>query len=159
MKAWDVPKHPKLLEQRAGGCESIGATRRSVDKTYWSSAQLVSYPQRNLLEQRAGRSKTYWSSAQVELNMLEQRAGRFCNCLISKIFSAFLHPYPLNLKHIQEDSSWVVYPNPAVNSVAYLLAADNVSGLLPIPLREVNQPVSITRNRFSRPRARLLACI
>jgi hypothetical protein len=48
----------------------------------------------------------------------------------------------------------------AVSSwVAYLLAADNVSGLLPIPLREVNQPVSITRNRFSRPRARLLACI
>jgi len=78
MKAWDVPKHPKLLEQRAGGCESIGATRRSVNKTYWSSAQLVSYPQRNLLEQRAGRSKTYWSSAQVEhypqQNLLEQRA-------------------------------------------------------------------------------------
>src|SRR4029077_1948724 len=40
--------------------------------------------------------------------------------------------------------------------VAYLLAADNVSGPLPIPLREVNQPVSLTRNRFSR---RLLACI
>jgi hypothetical protein len=31
-------------------------------------------------------------------------------------------------------------------SVAYLLAADNVSGPLPIRLREVNQPVSITRN-------------
>jgi len=30
--------------------------------------------------------------------------------------------------------------------VAYLLAADNVSGPLPIRLREVNQPVSITRN-------------
>ena len=43
--------------------------------------------------------------------------------------------------------------------VAYLLAADNVSGPLPIPLREVNQPVSIPRNRFSRRRARLLACI
>ena len=46
-----------------------------------------------------------------------------------------------------------------VSEVAYLLAADNVSGLLPIPLRGVNQPVSITRNRCSRPRARLLACI
>ena len=44
-------------------------------------------------------------------------------------------------------------------SVAYLLAADNVSGPLPISLREVNQPVSITRNRFSRPRAHLLAYI
>ena len=76
-----------LLEQRVG--------------PYWSSAQLVSYPQRNLLEQRAGRSKTYWSSAQVEPNLLEQRAGRFCNCLIFNIFSGFLHPYPLNLKPIQ----------------------------------------------------------
>ena len=47
----------------------------------------------------------------------------------------------------------------SVPLVAYLLAADNVSGPLPIPLREVNQPVSIPRNRFSRPRARLLACI
>jgi len=79
MKAWDVPKHPNILEQRAGRAEYIGVTRRSVDKTYWSSAQLVSYPQRNLLEQRAGRSKTYWSSAQAEhypqKNLLEQRAG------------------------------------------------------------------------------------
>ncbi len=87
MKAWDVPKHPNLLEQRAGGGEYIGATRRSVDKAYWSSAQLVSYPQRSLLEQRAGWSKTYWSSAQVEPNILEQRAGRFYNCLIFNIFS------------------------------------------------------------------------
>jgi hypothetical protein len=47
----------------------------------------------------------------------------------------------------------------ATLTVAYLLAADNVSGPLPIPLREVNQPVSITRNQFSRPCARLLACI
>jgi hypothetical protein len=47
----------------------------------------------------------------------------------------------------------------ATRAVAYLLAADNVSGPLPIPLREVNQPVSLTRNRFSRRRARLLACI
>ena len=126
MKVWDVPKHPNLLELRAGGGEYIGATRRSVDKTCWSSAQLVSYPQRNLLEQRAGWSKTYWSSAQAEHcpqqnlleqragwsktywssaqvkpNILEQRAGRFCNCLIFNIFSGFLHPYPFNPKHIQ----------------------------------------------------------
>jgi len=53
------------LEQRAG--------------PYWSSAQLVSYAQQDLLEQRASRSGTYWSSAQVKTyiqqNLLEQRAG------------------------------------------------------------------------------------
>jgi len=43
--------------------------------------------------------------------------------------------------------------------VAYLLAADNVSGPLPISLREVKEPVIITRNRFSRPRPRLLTCM
>jgi hypothetical protein len=43
--------------------------------------------------------------------------------------------------------------------VAYLLAADIVSGPLPSRLREVNQPVIITRNRFSRPRPCPLACI
>ena len=42
--------------------------------------------------------------------------------------------------------------------VAYLLAADIVLGSLPIRLREVNQPVIITRNRCSRPRPRLLTC-
>src|SRR6516165_2762315 len=35
---------------------------------------------------------------------------------------------------------------------AYLHTADNVSGPLAIPLREVNQPVRSTRNRFSGPR-------
>jgi hypothetical protein len=35
--------------------------------------------------------------------------------------------------------------------VAYLLAADIVSGPLPIRLREVNQPVIITRNWCSSP--------
>jgi hypothetical protein len=44
-------------------------------------------------------------------------------------------------------------------AVAYLLAADNVSGPLPSRLREVNQPVIITRNGCSRPRPRLLPCI
>src|SRR5262249_57910831 len=34
--------------------------------------------------------------------------------------------------------------------VAYLLAADIVSGPLPSRLREAHQPVIITRNRFSR---------
>ena len=43
--------------------------------------------------------------------------------------------------------------------VAYLLTADIVSGPLPMRLREVNQPVIITRNRCSRPRPRLLTCI
>ena len=43
--------------------------------------------------------------------------------------------------------------------VAYLQAADIVSRPLPIRLRDVNQPVSITRNRFSRPHPRLLTCI
>jgi hypothetical protein len=43
--------------------------------------------------------------------------------------------------------------------VAYLLAADIVSGPLPIRLREVNQPVIITRNRCSRSRPRLLTCL
>src|SRR5499433_3193073 len=43
--------------------------------------------------------------------------------------------------------------------VAYLLAADIVSGPLPSRLREVNQPVIITRNRFSRPRPCPLVCI
>jgi len=45
------------------------------------------------------------------------------------------------------------------NRVAYLQAADIVSRPLPIRLRDVNQPVSITRNRFSRPHPRLLTCI
>jgi predicted ATPase len=43
--------------------------------------------------------------------------------------------------------------------VAYLLAADIVSGPLPIRLREINQPMINTRNRFSRPRPCLLTCI
>jgi hypothetical protein len=43
--------------------------------------------------------------------------------------------------------------------VAYLLAADIVSGPLPSRLREVTQPVRITRNQFSRPRPRLWACL
>ena len=43
--------------------------------------------------------------------------------------------------------------------VAYPLAADNVLGLLPCRLRGVNQPVIRTRNRFSRPRPALLACL
>jgi hypothetical protein len=43
--------------------------------------------------------------------------------------------------------------------VAYLLAADIVSGPLLIRLREVNPPVIITRNRCSRPRPRLVTCI
>src|SRR5262249_35442071 len=41
----------------------------------------------------------------------------------------------------------------------YLLAADIVSGPLPIRLREVNQPVIITQSRFSRPHPCPLACI
>jgi hypothetical protein len=44
-------------------------------------------------------------------------------------------------------------------TVAYLLAADIVSRPLPSRLRKVNQPVIITRNRFSRPRPCPLACI
>jgi hypothetical protein len=44
-------------------------------------------------------------------------------------------------------------------SVAYLLATDIFSGLLPIHLREVHQPVMITRNRCLRPRPRLLTCL
>ena len=44
-------------------------------------------------------------------------------------------------------------------AVAYLLAADIVSGPLPSRLREVNQPVIITRNRYSSPRPCPLACI
>jgi hypothetical protein len=47
----------------------------------------------------------------------------------------------------------------AVTKVAYPLAADNVLRLLPCRLRGVNQPVNRTRNRFSRPRPTLLACI
>ena len=43
--------------------------------------------------------------------------------------------------------------------VAYLLAADIVSGPLPIRLRELNQPVIIPQNRCSRPRPCPLACI
>ena len=49
-------------------------------------------------------------------------------------------------------------PNSVLRRVAYLLAADIVLGSLPIRLREVNQPVIITRNRCSRPRPRLLTC-
>ena len=49
--------------------------------------------------------------------------------------------------------------NGLAHAVAYLLAADNVSGPLPIRLREVKEPVISTRNRFSRPRPRLLTCI
>src|SRR5215510_14155695 len=41
------------------------------------------------------------------------------------------------------------YANRLKRRVAYLLAADIVSGPLPIRLREVNQPVIITRNRCS----------
>jgi hypothetical protein len=43
--------------------------------------------------------------------------------------------------------------------VAYLGPADNVSVPLLIRLREVNQPVIRTQNRFSTLRPRLLACI
>ncbi len=43
--------------------------------------------------------------------------------------------------------------------VAYLLAAYIVAGPLPIRLREVNQSVISTRNRFSRPHPCLLTCI
>jgi transposase-like protein len=51
------------------------------------------------------------------------------------------------------------YTGQSPEVVAYLLAADIVSGPLPSRLREVNQPVIITRNRFSRPRPCPLACI
>jgi hypothetical protein len=44
----------------------------------------------------------------------------------------------------------------AQRQVAYLLAADIVSGPLPIRLREVNQPMISTRNRVSTPRPCLL---
>src|SRR5262249_37088232 len=50
-------------------------------------------------------------------------------------------------------------PRQIDGGVAYLRAADIVSGPLPSRLREVNQPVIITRNRCSRPRPRLLPCI
>jgi hypothetical protein len=125
-----------ILEQRAGQLtKPIGAARRwSIihSKTYWSSAQVGQKPigaarrwsiihsrtywssAQDLLEQRAGRSKTYWSSAQVEPNILEQRAGRFCNCLIFNIFSGFLHPYPFNLKHIQRRFSLRTTPKPSL---------------------------------------------
>jgi len=43
--------------------------------------------------------------------------------------------------------------------VAYLLAADIVSGPLPIRLRAGNPPVISTRNPFSRPRPCLLPCL
>ena len=46
-----------------------------------------------------------------------------------------------------------------IRRVAYLLAADIVSGPLPIRLRELNQPVIIPQNRCSRPRPCPLACI
>ena len=45
------------------------------------------------------------------------------------------------------------------DAVAYLLAADIVSGPLPIRLREVNHSVISTRNGFSRSRPCLLICI
>src|SRR2546425_11531113 len=50
-------------------------------------------------------------------------------------------------------------PLPKPRWVAYLLAADIVLGPLPMRLKEVKQPVISTRNRFSRPRLRLLTCI
>ena len=43
--------------------------------------------------------------------------------------------------------------------VAYLGAADNVSRLLPSPLRNVTQPVIRSRNAFSRPQPVRLACL
>ena len=43
--------------------------------------------------------------------------------------------------------------------VAYLLAADIVSRLPSFRLSDDNQPVIMTRNRFSTPRSSLLACI
>ena len=43
--------------------------------------------------------------------------------------------------------------------VAYLGTADNVSRLLPIPLRRANEPVIRTRNRFAIPRPSHLASI
>jgi hypothetical protein len=55
--------------------------------------------------------------------------------------------------HLSSDAGLVLL------QVAYLGAADIVSRPLPIRLREVNQPVIITRNRFSSPHPRLLTCI
>jgi InsA N-terminal domain len=43
--------------------------------------------------------------------------------------------------------------------VAYLLAADIVSRLPSCRLSDDNQPVIMTRNRFSPPRSSLLACL
>ena len=48
---------------------------------------------------------------------------------------------------------------PVRGTVAYLRAADNVSGPRPICLRGVNQPIIRTPNGFSRPRLALLVCI
>jgi hypothetical protein len=41
-----------------------------------SSAQVGSYPQKNISLQRAGQAKTYHSSAQVRPNISLQRAGQ-----------------------------------------------------------------------------------
>ena len=50
-------------------------------------------------------------------------------------------------------------PGPEARVVAYLGTADNVSRLLPIPLRRANEPVIRTRNRFAIPRPSHLASI
>jgi len=51
-------------------------------------------------------------------------------------------------------------PGPVgLRRVAYLLAADIVSRLPSFRLSDDNQPVIMTRNRFSTPRSSLLACI
>jgi hypothetical protein len=43
--------------------------------------------------------------------------------------------------------------------IAYLEAADNISGPLPFRLRRLNQPLIRTRNAFSTSRRPQLACI
>jgi hypothetical protein len=48
---------------------------------------------------------------------------------------------------------------PLPGRVAYLLAADIVSRLSSFRLSDDNQPVIMTRNRFSTSRSSLLACI
>jgi hypothetical protein len=64
------------------------------------------------------------------------------------------------VRHVVKDNlDGHPHSNGVVLEVAYLLAADIVSGLLPIRLREINQPMISTRNRCSRPRPCLLTCI
>src|SRR5437870_4588604 len=58
-------------------------------------------------------------------------------------------------------SRWLTRDSRALfpRRVAYLLAADIVSGPLPIRLREVNQPVLSTPNVFSIPFPTCLTCL